>query len=113
MRMRQARSLSVKAKNLTLELRQAANGKARGAFRFNDVNSRAEFRLVEAGVLQAHGSWASFTARLASGAEERAALVIVDGGNPMRAQATIRVVIEGERPWEATLNPREHKVDIR
>ncbi len=113
MRTLQTRSVSAKTPNLTLQLTQASNGGARGVFRFIDDNK--QFRLVEAGLLQAHGKWASFTARLREtrGTQELAALVILDGGNPLNPQAMIRVEIEGGRHWESRLNPRDYKVIVR
>ena len=115
MRMQQARALSVKAKDFSLELTQAANGKARGRFHFSDTKSKLEFRLVEAGLLQAHDKWASFTMRVRAlpETEERAALFILDGGNPLSSQAKLRVEIEGGRHWEAMLNPSEYKISVR
>ena len=115
MRMQQARSLSVQAKNLTLELRQTPQRKARGAFHFLEANHKVEIRMVEAGLLQAHGKWASFTARarLMPEAVERTVLVILDGGNPMRSATTIRVEVEGKRRLEATLAPGEYRINVR
>jgi len=114
MRTQKMRSLSVKTAGLTIELTQAANGKVRGDFRFTDTKNKQEFRLVEHGWLQVHAKWASFTARMrTAGAEEQTALIILDGGNPMNSQATIRVEIEGNRRWEAMLKPSEYKIRIR
>jgi N-acyl-D-amino-acid deacylase len=115
MRMQQARSLSVQAKNLSLELRQAPQDKARGAFRFFDENNQLEIRIAEVGLLQAHGKWASFTARARVMPEgvERTVLVVLDGGNPMRSAATIRVEVEGKRRLEATLASGEYRINVR
>lgn len=114
MRLQQTRSVSVKTAGLTIELTQAATGKARGTFRFTDTKNKQEFRLVEAGWLQVHGKWASFSARVrTAGAEERTALVILDGGNPMSSQATLRVDIEGNRRWNALLKSSEYKINVR
>jgi N-acyl-D-aspartate/D-glutamate deacylase len=115
MRIKQALSLSVKAKDISLELKQDAQGKARGAFRFFDAGSKVEIRIVEAGLLQAHGKWASFTARvrLTPGGEERTALVVVDGDNTMRTAATIRIEVEGSRRFEAALAPAEYRIVVR
>ena len=113
-RMHKARFMMAKTTGLTLELSQTAKGKTRGVFRFSDPKNKQEFRLVEAGCLQAHGKWASFTARVrATNAEEQTALVILDGGNPMQSQATIRVEIEGKGRWETTLKPSEYKINVR
>ncbi len=113
MRLQQAHALAVKSAGLTLALTQPANGKARGTLRLAGAN--LNLALVEAGVLQAHGKWASFTARvrMLPGAEERAALVILDGGNPMLSQAMIRLEIEGGVRWEAALSPGEYKVSVK
>jgi N-acyl-D-amino-acid deacylase len=115
MRMLQTRSLAVRTKALTLQLTQAAGGKARGTLRFSDPQTGQAYRLVEAGLLQAHDKWASFTGRVRamSGAEERAALVIVDAGNPLQSQVTIRVEVEGGPRWEAKLQPGEYKINSK
>ncbi len=109
-----ARSLSVQTEGLTLKLTQAGNGKTRGTLRFSDPKNKVEFRLIEAGWLQAFGKWASITARVRMNqtAEERTALIILDGANPMNPQALIRVQLEGAREWEAPLAPREYKISI-
>ena len=111
--MRQARSLSVKATDIGLQLAQAANGKARGSLRFSDPQTKLEYRLVEAGLLQTHTKWASFTALVRAGTEERAVLVVLDGGKEMNAQAAIRVEIEGGGHWEAKLNPNAYKISMK
>jgi N-acyl-D-aspartate/D-glutamate deacylase len=112
MRMQTARSLSVQTKDFSVQLTQAAQGKARGTLRF--VDGGKEFRLVETGLLQAHGQWASFTARVrAKEAAEQTVLVVVDGGNQMNAQATMRVQLEGGRALEAKLEPRDYKINSR
>lgn len=109
MRLQTTRSLSAQAKDFTVNLTQTANGKARGTLRF--VDGGKEFRLVEAGLLQAHGKWASFTARVrAKDAAEQTVLVVVDGGNPLNAQATMRVQLEGGRALETKLEPRAYKI---
>ncbi|HEX4947991.1 MAG TPA: amidohydrolase family protein [Blastocatellia bacterium] len=109
MRLQTTRSLSVQAKDFTVKLTQAANGKARGTVRF--VEGGKEFRLVEAGLLQAHGKWASFTARARTkDAAEQSVLVVVDGGNPMNAQATMRVQWEDGRRLETKLEPRAYQI---
>lgn len=109
MRLQTTRSLSVQAKDFTVNLTQVANGKARGTLRF--VNDGKEFRLVEAGLLQAHNKWASFTARVrAKDAAEQTVLVVVDGGNPMNAEATARVQLEGVPVLETKLAPRAYKI---
>jgi hypothetical protein len=71
--------------------------------------------MVEAGILQTYDKWASFTARVRTkdSATEQVALVVLDGGNPMLNQATIRVELSDGRRMEATLNPREFKVGNR
>ena len=110
MRMDRPRRLSVKTDSLSLELTQGPRGAARGTLRLRDPKDGAEFRLVEAGLLQTAGKWASVTARvraLATG-EERAALLIVDAGNPLRPDAALRVEIEGGRRWEVSLKPTEY-----
>ncbi len=114
MRPQQAQSISVKTVGLTLELTQAPNGKAHGSFRLADTKNKVEIRMREAGRLQTHGKWASFTARVRSNQNsgERTALVILDGGNPLSAYATIRVELEGGQRWEATLAPNEYKINV-
>ncbi len=109
-----ARALSVQTEGLTLKLTQVGNGKTRGALRFSDPKNQVNFQLVEAGWLQAYGKWASITARVQMNqtAEEKTALIILDGGNPMNPQATIRVQLEGAREWEASLAPRAYKISI-
>lgn len=114
LRMQQTRSLSVKTPTLTVEFTQSAKGKARGTFRFVDAN-HTEYRLAEAGLLQVHGQWASFTARVRTmaGAAERAALVVLDADNPLANQATIRVEMEDGQRWETRLNSREYKISAK
>jgi N-acyl-D-aspartate/D-glutamate deacylase len=115
MRTQQERSLSVKARNYTVDLKQTAGGRPRGTFRFVDAASGTDIRMTEAGLMQAHGQWASFTARgrvLPEGVE-RAMLVIVDGGNPMSSQATIRIEVEGGRRLEAPLRASEYRIGVR
>lgn len=58
-----------------------------------------ELRLVAAGWLQAHGKWASITARVQMNqtAAERTTLIMLNRGNPMNPQATVRVPSEGAR----------------
>jgi hypothetical protein len=111
MRMQQSRSLSVKTQDIALQLTQAADGKARGTLRFSDPQSKMSYQLAEFGLLQTHSKWASFTARVKSGAEERAALIVLDGGNPLKAQATLRVEIEGGRRWEMPLKPSDYQIN--
>lgn len=114
MRTRLTRSVSVKTAGLSLQLRQTANGKSRGNFLFTDTKNKQEFRLIEAGHLQANGKWASFTARVrTAGAEEKTALIILDGGNPLSSQATIRVEIEGVRHWDAMIKSSEYEINVR
>ena len=80
--------------------------------RFADPQGKEEFQLVEIGLIQVAGKWASFTARVRSGTEERTALVVVDGGNPLASQATLRVELEGGRRWELPLGEGEYKVSV-
>lgn len=96
-----------------MQLTQAAGGKARGTLRFSDPETRLSYRLVETGFLQAHSKWASFTARMGSKTEERTALFVLDGGNPLKARATLRVEIEGGRRWETHLNSTEYKISFK
>jgi hypothetical protein len=112
MRTEQARSLSVKAKNFTIDLTQTAGGRARGTLRLFDAKSHLEMRMGEAGLLQADGKWASFTARARAtpDAGELTVLVIVDGGNPMNPKATIRVDLEDGRRLESALEAREYSI---
>ena len=65
--------------------------------------------------MQVDAKWASFTARarVMPKAEERAVLVIVDGGNPMSPNATIRVKVEGGRRLEAALAAHEYSISIK
>ncbi len=113
MRMQQTRSLSIKTKDIAVQLAQAGKGKARGMFRFTDTANNIEYQMVEAGLLLAHGKWASFTARVREkrSAVERAALFILDGGNPLNPQATLRIELEGRGRWETTLKPDEYKLN--
>lgn len=112
MKQGQALSLSVNAKGVKAQLSQPANGKARGVLQFSDPNTNSEYRLVEIGLLQAFGDWASFTARVRSATEERAAFVVVDGGNPLTSLVTMRVELEGGRRLEFKLNSGEYKINI-
>ena len=69
--------------------------------------------MTEAGLLQADGKWASFTARarVMPGAADRTVLVIVDGGSPMSREphATIDIQIDdGRRFGERTRRRRIH-----
>lgn len=112
MKSRQARSLSVNIKGFKAQLSQAANGKARGTLQFSDPQTKEEFHLIEIGLLQAFGNWASFTARVRSTAEDCVALVVLDGGNPLTSQATMRIELEGGRRWEFKLNSGEYKINI-
>ena len=115
MRTQPARSVSVQTEGLTLKLTQVANGKARGALHLSDPKNKVEFRLMEAGWLQSHGKWASFTARVRVMPEavEQTALVLLDGGNPHNSTATVRVELEGGRQWEGRLKPSEYKINVR
>lgn len=112
MRLQQARSLAVQTKDITLQLTQTAQGKARGRMRLRDA-AQTTYTLSEAGLLQATPKWVSFTARVRVGKEERAALVVLDGGNPLQPRATVRVEIEGGKRWETQLNPNEYKIGLR
>jgi len=104
------RSLLVKAKNVTMELSQTSGGQARGTFRFMDGG--VEIRMVEAGVLQSDGKWASFTGRVRVMPEgaERAMLVIVDGGDPLSPGAIAYMQLVGGREWKVALAPSEYKI---
>jgi len=110
---KQAHSLSVNAKDFRLQLGQAADGKARGSLRFSDPQTKLEYRLVEAGLLQTYDKWASLTAVVRAGNEERAAFVVLDGGKETNAPATIRVEIEGGGHWEAKLSPDTYKISVK
>jgi hypothetical protein len=102
-------------RDFSFNLTQTANGKPRGSVRFRDPKSGTEFRMVEAGLLQTYDKWASFTARVRTkdSAAEQVALVVLDGGNPMLTQATIRVELSDGRRMEATLKSNEFKVGNR
>jgi N-acyl-D-amino-acid deacylase len=115
MRTQQARSLSVKTKNFAINLAQTFGDRTRGTFRFFDTKSNLEIRIAEAGLLQADGKWASFTARarVTPDATERAVLVIVDGGNPRNPNATIRVELEDGRRLVNTLDAREYSISVQ
>jgi uncharacterized Zn-binding protein involved in type VI secretion len=103
----QARSLSVKAKEIQVGLSQAAGGPARGTFHFTG------FRFVGAGLLQVDGNWASFTGRAIVEGVDRAVLVIVDGSDPMHPSPAVEVELEGGRRIQAELHPGEYKIEIR
>ncbi|MFN8005125.1 MAG: amidohydrolase family protein [Acidobacteriota bacterium] len=116
------RALSVKANDFNAQLSQVANGKMRGTLRFRDPKTNEEFRLLEAGLLQVANKWASFTARMRVSqhlgertvlAGERTVLVVLDAGNPLRPGATMRIVVEGGRQWEAALKPEEYQIRLR
>jgi N-acyl-D-amino-acid deacylase len=113
MRLQQMRALSVQSKNFSLELRQAPHNKTRGTFRFLDPDTKLEIRIVELGLLQAYGKWASFTARarLMPGAEELTIQVILDGGNAMGSAATLRVEMEGKRRLETALASGQYRIN--
>jgi hypothetical protein len=113
MRLQQPRSLVVTAKDFSLNLKQTSNAKARGTLRFRDAKTGAEFQLLGAGLLQTHDRWASFTARVRAkeSATEQTALVVLDGGNPMNSQTTMRVKLDDGRRVEVTLAPRTYKVN--
>lgn len=113
MRLAQPRSISVRSKSITVQLTQAAHGKGRGKFRFIDPQGNIEFHLVEAGLIQADGKWASFTARVRANEtdEERVVLVVIDGGNPMSSQPKIRIKFEGGRQFEINLSSNEYRIN--
>ena len=113
MRTQKSRSVSVKAKNFLVDVTQPADGRARGTFRFIDPKTQTEVRMVEGGLLQTHGKWASFAARghVMPAAEEMTIVVIVDGGNPMSDRATISVQLEGGRRLETKLDPVQYRID--
>jgi hypothetical protein len=119
MRTQEARSLSVKAKNLTIDLNQTAGGsppdKFRGTFRFLDTKTNTEIRMTQAGLLQADGKWASFTARarVTPGAADRTVRVIVDSGSPMNPHATIDIQIDDGRRFEGVLNAGEYAIRVK
>lgn len=110
MKLNSAHSFSVSAKGFTARLSQAANGKARGTLRFTDPQTKQEFRLTEAGFLQTTRNWASFTARVRTVTEERAVLIVMDGGNSLNAQPTLRVELEGGRRWQFPLGSGGYKI---
>jgi hypothetical protein len=112
MRMEGSRSLTVKAGSTSVDFKQAAGVKARGAFRFVDPTTKEEVHLTETGLLQTAGKWASFTglARTKSGTEDQAVTVIVDGANPMNSKPGLFVQMEGGRRFEAVLADREYKI---
>jgi len=115
MRMEGARSVSAKAKDFSVEVSQNSAGKARGRLRFVGGAQAVEVRLEEAGLLQAHGKWASFTgrARVMPEAEERTIRVIVDGGNPMGTGAKIVIEVEGGKRFESTMDAGSYRVGSR
>jgi N-acyl-D-amino-acid deacylase len=114
-----AKSLSVKAKNFTIDLTQAAGvvapGKFRGTFRLFDTKTNTEIRMAEAGLLQVEGKWASFTARarVMPGAAERTVRVIVDGGSPINPQATIDIQVDDGHRFEGVLNAGEYSIRVK
>jgi N-acyl-D-amino-acid deacylase len=113
MRLQQMRALSVQSKNFNLQLRQPPQDKTRGTFRFLDPDTKLEIRILEIGLLQAYGKWASFTARarLMPGAEEFTIQVILDGGNATGSAATLRIEMEGKRRLETTLAPGQYRIN--
>lgn len=127
MRTQAARSLSVKAKNLTIDLNQIAGGSTpgrfrdtfRGTFRFFDTKTNTEIRMTQAGLLQADSKWASFTARarVMPDAADRTVLVIVDGGSPMNPhathQATIDIQVDDGRRFDGVLNAGEFTIRVK
>jgi N-acyl-D-aspartate/D-glutamate deacylase len=118
MRMQGERSLSVKAKNLTIDLTQTAGGapdKFRGTFRLFDTNTNTEIRIAEPGLLQADAKWASFTARarVMPDATDRTVRVIVDGGNPMNPHTAIHVDVDDGRRFESELKAGEYSIRVK
>jgi len=101
MRLQQLRSVSAKAANLSVDVRQSGVS-AQGTFRFFDAASQTEIRMTEPGLLQSSGQWASFTGRARVGSEEKAFQVILDGANPISKTPRIRVLVEG-REFAAAL----------
>jgi hypothetical protein len=119
MRTQAARSLTVKAKNFTIDLNQTAGSgapdKFRGTFRLFDAKTNTEIRMTEAGLLQADSKWAAFTARarVMPGAADRTVLVIVDGGNPMNPRSTIHVDVDDGRRFEGELKAGESSIRLK
>ncbi|MFN0119750.1 MAG: amidohydrolase family protein, partial [Blastocatellia bacterium] len=114
MRLGRPRTVSVKTSAITLNLSQSANGRARGVFRF--VNTRrVEYRMVEAGLLQTHGQWATFTARMRVGpdAEERFVQVILDVANPLNPRPAISIKIAGDDALSYTADPGRYNITAR
>jgi N-acyl-D-amino-acid deacylase len=103
----QARSLSVKTRDIQGELTQSAGSPARGSFQF------AGFRLTAPGLLQVDANWASFTGRATVDGVDRAVMVIVDGSDPLHAAPSIEVALEGGRRIQAELRPAEYQIAIR
>lgn len=78
---------------ITIDMTHATNSRsARGTFRVRDANIPA-FEAYEFGILQTAANWASFTARgrIASGADERSVVVIVDS-------PSVSITIDGLPP---------------
>lgn len=94
MRVPQTRSVSAKAANLAVDVRQSGLT-AQGAFRYFDAASQTEIRMTQPGLLQTSGQWASFTGLARVGSEEKAIQVILDGANPIRKTPRMRVLVEG------------------
>jgi N-acyl-D-amino-acid deacylase len=119
MRTQEARSLSVKAKDFTIDLTQTtgsgAPDKFRGTFRLFDAKTNTEIRIAEAGLLQADTKWASFTARarVMPEAADRTVLVIVDSGSPMSPGATIEVHLDDGRRFEGGLSAGECTIRVK
>ncbi len=103
----QTRSLSVKTKDMQVELWQSDGAPARGTFHF------AGFRNPRPGLLQVHGKWASFTGRATVEGVDRAVLVIVDGSDPLHSAPVLEVELDGGRRNQAELHPGAYKIGIR
>ena len=103
----QARSLSVRTREIKVELSQPAGAPARGTFHV------AGFRITGLGLLQVDGNWASVTGRAIVEGVDRAVLLIVDGSDPLHPAPVVEVELEGGRRIQAQLQPGEYKIAVR
>jgi len=87
---------SVGTAQVTMDIRQEPSARAaRGTFRVKDADGAIE--VVDFGVLQVAGDWASFTAlaRFEPSGDERAVTVVIDQADPA-APGTPRLIVEAD-----------------
>lgn len=112
MRLEKTRSLRIATGDIRLQLQQKSTAKPQGTARFRDAATGAEIHLLEAGLLQVHNQWASFTARvrLTGSSAEQTALIVLDADNSMRSEPTLRVELSNGRRMEMTIAPPAFKI---